>query len=180
MKREKGLALNVGTPSILMILLVFALTVFSLLSIGVSNHEWKLAKKTSASVTEYYLADQKAEYLLSKIVPMLETATAKELSGQLEQLRDTKDDRLEGLEQLSVEWKENATFVNDASETEEEIGTVSYEIKIRENAGLQVKLSIYNNRKYEIVAWNMKQESADYMEIEDSFELWDGDPLGVK
>ena len=46
MKERKGLLLSVGTPSILLVLLVFVLSVFALLSIRASANEQKLADKT--------------------------------------------------------------------------------------------------------------------------------------
>ena len=180
MKREKGLVLNVGTPSVLLILLVFTLTIFSLLSIRVSNHEWNLAQKTSASVTEYYAADQKAEYLLCKIDSLLAVESTDGISEKLTELKNAKEERLQGLEHLSVDWQELAMFSHERQEQGAEIGTISYGICIRENATLQVKLSILDNRTYEIEAWNMEQEALDVFELEGTLDLWDGNPLGKK
>ena len=57
MKENKGLIINVGTSSVALILLVFALSRFAILSIRASNSEVQLAKKTGESVQEYSIAE---------------------------------------------------------------------------------------------------------------------------
>lgn len=60
MNKGKGLHLNIGAASIILIMLVFALCTFAALSIKASNSEYKLAEKTARSVREYYEAEAEA------------------------------------------------------------------------------------------------------------------------
>lgn len=66
MEEKKGLSINVGASSIILILLVLSLSVFAVLSIKASNNEYKLAMKTARSVQEYYEADARALGLLGE------------------------------------------------------------------------------------------------------------------
>lgn len=72
MKENKGLVMNVGTSSVILILLVFALSVFALLSIRASNSELQLTEKTGESIQEYYQADKEAQYALCYIKKIVE------------------------------------------------------------------------------------------------------------
>ena len=67
MEEKKGFVFNIGTPSILVILLTFVLCTFALFSIRASNSVRKLADKTGDAVQEYYLADQKAVHALAYV-----------------------------------------------------------------------------------------------------------------
>lgn len=66
MEEKKGLSINVGASSIILILLVLSLSIFAALSIKASNNEYKLAGKTAQSVQEYYEADARALELLGE------------------------------------------------------------------------------------------------------------------
>ncbi|MBP5158965.1 MAG: hypothetical protein ILP10_01550 [Lachnospiraceae bacterium] len=56
-----GFKINIGAPSIILLLVVFALTVFALLSIRASYNELKLARTSRESVDKYYKALGEAE-----------------------------------------------------------------------------------------------------------------------
>lgn len=55
--------MNIGGASIILLLIVFALTIFAALSVRASYHELKLAEETRRSVETYYKADAMAEVI---------------------------------------------------------------------------------------------------------------------
>ena len=110
MKERKGLLLSVGTPSILLVLLVFVLSVFALLSIRASANEQKLADKTAKSVKEYYAADAKAEYALGYIDSVLESAKISNLKTELLNMKNSNEENLKGLKDLKVTIKSSGDF----------------------------------------------------------------------
>ncbi|MBO7401861.1 MAG: hypothetical protein J6U10_02600 [Lachnospiraceae bacterium] len=60
MKQNNDYHMNVGGASMILLLVVFALTIFAALSVRASYHEMKLSEKTRNAVQEYYLMDKKA------------------------------------------------------------------------------------------------------------------------
>ena len=81
MKERKGLVFNVGTPSILVILLVFVLCVFALMSIQASNNEKKLADKTGASTATISRVNRSLNYGNDGYDMVIERLTSKEENG---------------------------------------------------------------------------------------------------
>lgn len=67
MKKKDGFHMNIGGASILLVLVIFSLTVFAVLSLRASYHEMKLAQKNKEAVEAYYAADSKAEEYLQQI-----------------------------------------------------------------------------------------------------------------
>lgn len=65
MKRQNTTFLPVGGASLLVIFASLCLTVFALLSISTAQAEVRLGEKSRAAVTDYYLADARAEELLA-------------------------------------------------------------------------------------------------------------------
>lgn len=65
--KKKEYHLNIGGASIILLLVVFALTVFAVLSIKASYHELKLSEKTREAISDYYKADGIAEEALSDL-----------------------------------------------------------------------------------------------------------------
>lgn len=59
--------MNIGGASIILLLIVFALTIFAVLSVRASYHELKLAEETRRSVEAYYTVDSLAEELADNI-----------------------------------------------------------------------------------------------------------------
>lgn len=171
MKEKKGLVFNVGTSSILVILLSFVLSVFALMSIRASNSEQILAEKTGNSVKEYYEADRKAEYALCYIDVMLKSMEAEYLEDAIGALEYSKDEDLTDIENVTVQLEEDVLFSNDAKK---EIGTVSFACLVRESCYLNVELIIYSDRSYAINKWNTTQNTAGMYELDDGMELWDG------
>lgn len=171
MKERKGLVFNVGTSSILVILLSFVLSVFALMSIRASNSEQVLAEKTGNSVKEYYAADRKAEYTVASIDAILKNTEVAYLEDAMEAIAYSKDEELTGVENVTVKLEKDAAFSDSAKK---EIGTVSFECMVREECYLNVELTIYSDRSYEVSKWNTTQNTAGVYELEDGVELWDG------
>jgi hypothetical protein len=65
MDRKLKMSVGIGGPSIIMIFVILCLTTLSALSLMTANAEWKLTKKASQSVADYYSADSKAEEILA-------------------------------------------------------------------------------------------------------------------
>lgn len=170
MKENKGFVLNVGTASILLVLLVFVLSVFAVLSIQASNGEWKLAQKTGKAVQDYYEADQKAEYMLCRVDTILHSTSIEQLEEVLKNIEVTEEKSLKGLEHISLELNEGASF----SETDQKIGTLTYSIVEQENSSLEVELTILANRNYEIKKWKTVRKAWELNDFEEGAELWDG------
>lgn len=61
MKKTNEYHMNIGGASIILLIIVFALTIFAILSVRASYHEMKLATKTRESVENYYELDSEAE-----------------------------------------------------------------------------------------------------------------------
>lgn len=170
MKENKGIVLNVGTASILLILLVFVMSVFSVLSIQASNNEWKLAQKTGCAVQSYYAADQKAEYMLCCVENILQNTSIEQLEDELKKIGETKEEPLNGMDNINLELVKDADFSGKG----QKIGTLTYSIKEQEKSNLEVELTILANRKYEIEKWKIVREAWEQDEFEEGAELWDG------
>lgn len=175
MNEKKGFVFNVGTPSILVIVLTFVLTLFALLSIRASNSEQNLSDKTASSVQEYYTADQKAVYTLAYFDSILEHTDIAYVEQTMIGLEAGKDDRIRGLENTKVVLDDHASFVVGTEGKRRKIGTVSFAYPVRKGARLDVCLKLYNDRSYEITQWSVTQKKADLQQLEDSgTTLWDG------
>ena len=170
MKEKKGFVLNVGTASILLILLVFVLAIFSVLSIQASNNEWNLAEKTGDAVQEYYEADKEAEYMLCCVDAMLHSTSIDRLEDELKKIEEKKGKKLKNLSNVQLELVKDASF----SENEQEIGTLTYMIEEQEKSNLEVELAILGNRNYKIKKWKIVREAWEQDEFEEGAELWDG------
>lgn len=175
MEEKKGFVFNIGTPSILVILLTFVLCTFALFSIRASNSERKLADKTGDSVQEYYLADQKAVHVLAYVDSVLETSEVEYLEETLVGAEAGKEESIAGIFGVKVKLEEHASFVIGTEGTKRSIGQITYCYPVREGVDLQVALDIYNDRSYVIKQWSTTQAASDLLDLEDGgFELWDG------
>ena len=171
MKENKELVFNVGTPSILLILLVFVLSTFAILSIQASDSEWKLAEKTGESVKTYYAADEKAEYVLCYVDAILQNTDAEYLEDGLVGMEGNAAKDIEGLENLKVNIKDRVVF---EEKKKNEIAEVAYDIVVKEGTKLQVELQLFSDRSYDITSWKIKQEELGVYDLEDNIELLDG------
>lgn len=152
-KEKKDLKMNIGGGSVILILLIFALSTFAVLSIKASSNELGLAKKTATAIQGYYKADTRATEILAQIAGMIHTFSLEELESQL----------------LEMDEITEVYFVDDKSMQ------IGYEIEINENAILQVSIIASENHSYKITKWKTIQ--SDNNEYEFGFEmenLWDG------
>lgn len=149
--KNNGLRINGGISSVILILIVFALSVFAVLSVKSSNNELNMAKKSVYSVKEYYEADARAEEILSRIDKCLATGAS------LQEIKAIND---------SIKILENNGIVEN----------IEYEVLIRDSTRLFVKLDIDHGleTKYSITDWKTEQEVSDEYEIVIP-DLWDGD-----
>lgn len=150
--KKKELKINVGGGSIILILLIFALSIFSVLSIRASANEFRLASKTADSVSEYYSADTKATELLARICN-LGTFLQEDIETYLSDV-------------------EEVTSVMEA----EDGGTiVEYQVSINEKATLGVSVHLLLDGTHNILKWKMSQEDDGEYEFGIEMEnLWDG------
>lgn len=171
MKENKGLVINVGTSSVVLILLVFALSVFALLSIRASNSELQLAMRTGESVQEYYTADAASEYALCYIQQIVESSKIEELEEKLKGINVSGQKELEKLENVKLDLEDIVIFTG---KPEDKLGTIGYTIPIREGIQLEVNLALYGDRSLSVELWRMVKAAGNIEELEQDVKLWDG------
>ncbi len=156
MKNKQELKINIGGSSIILIIVVFALAVFAVLSMKASNSDLGLAKKTRAAMNQYYKGDTVAEEYLAELDKILQTAK-------------NTDTIKSALEKFS--WEPTLESQSDM------LGTISYEIVLNEYATLQVALT-YDLKQtegsfYDVITWKVNQESLGEYDF-NNFQFWDG------
>lgn len=108
MNKNKRDRVSVGGASIILIMLVLALSSFALLAIRSSMNERRLALKTAASIKEYYEMDAEATDIYAKLDKAARVGDMYEnLSALQEELADT----------LTVEFGEEESFLAKYSVT---------------------------------------------------------------
>ena len=70
-KRKLSFGTSMGVPSVIAILVIMILVVFSALSITTSNADLRLSQKTSDSVKAFYEADAVAEDKMAEVAALL-------------------------------------------------------------------------------------------------------------
>lgn len=171
MKENKGLVMNVGTSSVILILLVFALSVFALLSIRASNSELQLTEKTGESIQEYYQADKDAQYALCYIKKIVADFKVEELEGKLGSLKDVKDKGLANLLDITLHLQKDVIFTG---KQKDRLGTIEYVIYMEEGKRLEVSLALQGDRSLLVEKWCMVKEPWTEEEFGQDAELWDG------
>lgn len=171
MKENKGLIINVGTSSVALILLVFALSIFAILSIRASNSEVQLAKKTGESVQEYYVADSAAEYAFCYIQQIVKNSKIEELEENLLNMDVSGQEELNNLQNMELHLEDNVIF---SGNQKDKLGTIEYSILIEEGKRLEVGLALYGDRSLSIEIWRMVKEPEDIEELGQDIEMWDG------
>lgn len=158
MSSKEGIRINIGGTSILVLLLVILLTVFGVLSIRTSYHEWRLSQKTAANAEEYYHADSIAE---ERLMELSELLTRLEWSGSPEQ------------------WKELETAAAElgwVTSVKQQTGIVTYEVVMNEASTLKIEVAPEPGGlvpHLSIISWKMvTKEQGDYNL--DEIEIWDG------
>jgi S-adenosylhomocysteine hydrolase len=153
MKQKNSYHMNIGGASILLVLAIFALTVFAILSLRASYHEVKMSEKTRASVQAYYEADCKAEEYYMQITEALANKEALD-NQQLVQ-------KLSGISNLQIDDTTNI---------------LTYLVSTDYNMALQVQLQLSkNSRKIEkVLSWRIISiEQGDYSSPSME-EVWNG------
>ena len=143
-KSFKASGLPIGGSSLLMAFVVLCLTTFAVISYMSALRDYRLSKKSSENITQYYMADSKAEEILSS------------LSSDFEKGIENADN-----------WKENnMVFTPKDGEIE-----VSYEVPIREEFILQVKVRFLNDgKKFEVLCWkqvntHIFEDTVNYLDL---------------
>lgn len=158
MRDKKTLKLNVGIPSIILILLVLALSVFAVLSIRAAYNELKLAKKTKESVTAFYKADSEATFVLAKLDELFQ-------SGEIEFIVD------------------KLTLMKEISDIHyDEFGRpnfLTYQVTVGKDSNLIVSIDLFwkdgSFHYYDIKEWKVVHvEQTNEVEIENDIGIWDG------
>ncbi len=155
MDKKQEFKINVGGSSIILIIVVFALSIFAVLSIKASNSDLVLAKKTREAISQYYHADSDAEEFMSELDLLLQERDSKLLHTELEAMN-------------------GYARVNEESDT---IGTISYSCAINDYATLEVELA-YDLAKaegplYDIRNWKINQKAVGEYDFS-NFQFWDG------
>lgn len=131
-KRDR---ISVGGASIILIMLVLALSSFALLAIRSSMNEKRLASKTAKSIQEYYQMDAEAEEIYAKIDGIVKN------KGNLE-------------EELSKIPEVTGTENGDMG-----VSLVTYSVK-RGERSLYIEVAV-NEDSTEIIRWSTKTASED-------------------
>lgn len=140
MKNKRRDRLSVGGASIILIMLVLALSSFALLAIRSSVNEKKLAEKTARSVKEEYLTEAKAVDIYAKISELAEEGG---FPGGLSEISE-----ITGVE----EGEDGSTVVKYSVENEKK--TLHIELAVKE-------------KETEILRWSTKTaEDAGLYEIQ--------------
>jgi hypothetical protein len=156
-KIKQSHRINIGGAYIVLILTVFALTIFAILSIRTSYHELKLTEKSRDSVVKYYAADSKAEELLAIIS---------------DTIYNVQSDNIKSNENYKKELQKikEVTLVNLQK------GIVNYEVQATDVSSIQVELLLddaINNTHFNIQSWKLvpiQQTGYD----EENIDSWNG------
>ncbi len=98
---EKDTNVGIGTPSVILIVIVLAMVVFALLAFRSARAEMRLADKTAKSVRGYYELESTAEELIAEIDEAL-------AEGGSESAKLQKIEALEAVTGAEVRKDENA------------------------------------------------------------------------
>ncbi len=152
MKKSKEYHMNIGGASIILLLVVFALTVFAVLSVRASYHEMKLADKTREYIEAYYSADAKAEEIYRSIC--LGWADC----------NPSGDFMLTANEVINTsEYHELMRITN---------GTLCYTVPVDENRNINVQLTP-DDDGLKITSWRLSEYESE-LYFEDDELIWDG------
>lgn len=116
--------INIGAPSIILILVVSALTVFALLSIRASYNELTLAEASRDSAVNYYRSDSYGVEMRAEIEDIVS-----ELASQPEKLMQALADK-DGVTSVDMEQ-----------------GYVEYEVRVNDNSRLRIGLAFDEPQK---------------------------------
>lgn len=135
---------NVGSASIIMVFAVLCLTIFSVLSFTTSSSDLRLSQRASKSISDYYLAEYRAE---DKVL---------QISNQVK-----KDGNLDSLKALSGEISKNSSEF-----------TFSFTEPVDDRRMILVELAFDKNNDITITRWNLLS-SSDWIP-DNSMDVWSG------
>lgn len=154
--KKRGYQMNIGGASILLVLLVFALTVFAILSMKASYQELMRSENTRDSVERYYEADAKSEEALLSVRKIMSETMKQTDMAEIDYLKEyIKNDK-------TLEFDENSRVLTC-------LVFVDYNKKI------EMKLKIADNFSdgYEILSHKLLVTDQGTYEDEE-IEIWDG------
>ncbi|HCT65477.1 MAG TPA: hypothetical protein DIC60_09485 [Lachnospiraceae bacterium] len=130
-RRIKPMGLPIGGPSLLMAFILLCLTIFASISFMSANRDYKLSQKTAETLTQYYVADNKAEEILAEI--------------------DSSLKKNEIIEDIETHFKDyNAIITNDGN-----IVNVKYAVTVKDKMVLAVDARFTAEEKIEILGWKV-------------------------
>lgn len=147
--------LNIGGASILLLLVVFAMTIFAVLSMRASYYELKMSEKTRDSVENYYSADAKTEEALMYVSKVMSEANKQS-------------------EALPFEYFISEIKDNTALQFDELAGVLTCIVPVDYNKSIETKLNIPNDfsKNYDILSYKLIVSPQEYESGAD--EIWDG------
>ncbi len=163
--KESKYHMNVGAASILLLIVVLAMTVFAVLSIRASYHEVTMAERNAESVEDYYAADTAAECIYAEINRSWEQLspeerTAGRLTGEL-----TADTDIPLLPETFV-IGENVTVTAEGE-------VLQYSVQADYSRSIHVSIKISEDSCH-VIAWKLRcEETGSYAGEE--IEIWDGE-----
>ena len=153
--KKQDYQINIGGASILLVLLVFALTVFAILSMRASYHELKMSENTRDSIEQYYDVDAKSEEALFSIQEVMYHAMNQTTVTEIEYFKNE--------------------IAKDASFSFDEISHVlTCIIPVDYNKTIETRIQLADNFRdgYEILSHKMLVKENDY--VNDEIDIWDG------
>ncbi|MDD3570936.1 MAG: hypothetical protein PHY44_07545 [Lachnospiraceae bacterium] len=126
----KAMGLPIGGPSILMAFILLCLTIFACISFMAANRDYKLSQKTAESLTQYYVADNKAEEILAEIDDSLKNN--------------------EEIESIESNLKDYKTIITK----EGNVMNISYAVAVKDEMELAVSAK-FTEGKVEILGWKV-------------------------
>lgn len=125
-KREGSFRINIGAPSIILVLTVLGLSIFAILSVRAAYTGLKLAKNSELAALRYYEADAKAQRFLFDYGEIL--AEAEETGADSEFIRSRLEE-LDGVRSVEADSIVFEAYLNENSVLRLELagdGTVPY------------------------------------------------------
>lgn len=141
--------MNIGGASILLLITVFALTVFAVLSIRASYSERQMAQRGRDAIERYYEADTKAEEIYAKLLDTFRAA-------------DTERTAASVLEAAQLP----AQFMASAEEN-----SIVYYVEVDHNRTLRIVLEL-SEEECQVREWRLISDA--YGSYEEEIEIWDG------
>lgn len=145
--------LNIGGASLLLLIVVFAMSIFAVLSIRASFHELQMAEKNRDAAEAYYLADAAAEEIYARLA-----LTWQELN------RAQRSDGAAVLEQAGDFSQE--LFFEAAGDC------LTYFVEVDYNKSIQVTIQ-FSEDTCQVLNWRLVNEENGSYDGEE-IEIWDG------